>query len=383
MTEDQLSNAAKAALHERVKELTCLYGIAQIAGRPGTSLEEVLQEIVEHLPDAWQYPEIASARIVFDGVSYSAEGFRDSGPKQTADISARGSARGRVEIVYLEARPELDEGPFLKEERDLIDEVARQIGLIIERRQAEQDRQRLQDQLRHADRLATIGMLAAGVAHELNEPLGNILGFAQLSKKCAGVPAEVMADIEKMELASLNAREITRKLLVFARQSPPNKQPVSLNRIIEDGLGFLEARCASQGIEVVQVLAPGLPDITADPSQLNQVLVNLVVNALQAMPSGGRLTVGTETRDNQVLLVVEDTGAGMSEDVVEQIFLPFFTTKDVGQGTGLGLPVVHGIITSHGGSIEVKSKINRGTRFEIRMPIMGPQDSEEGTCNVR
>lgn len=378
MTEDQLSNAAKAALHERVKELTCLYGIAQIAGRPGTSLEEVLQEIVEHLPDAWQYPEIASARIIFDGVSYSAEGFLDSGPKQAADISVRGAARGTVEIVYLEQRPELDEGPFLKEERDLIDEVARQIGLIIERRQAEQDRLRLQDQLRHADRLATIGMLAAGVAHELNEPLGNILGFAQLSKKCADVPAAVMADIEKIELASLNAREITRKLLVFARQSPPNKQPVSLNRIVEDGLGFFETRCARQGIEVVRVLAPGLPDITADPSQLNQVLVNLVVNALQAMPAGGRLTVRTETTDDHVLLIVEDTGSGMSEDVVEQIFLPFFTTKDVGQGTGLGLPVVHGIIASHGGSIEVKSRVSRGTRFEIRMPIRGPQESEEG-----
>ena len=377
MTEDQLSNAAKAALNERVKELTCLYGIAQIAGRPGASLAEILNEIVEHLPDAWQYPEIASARIIFDGVSYSAEGFRDSGRRQAADISVRGTARGTVEIVYLEERPELDEGPFLKEERDLIDEVARQIGLIIERRQAEQDRLRLQDQLRHADRLATIGMLAAGVAHELNEPLGNILGFAQLSKKCADVPASVMGDIEKIELASLNAREITRKLLVFARQSPPNKHLVNLNRIVEDGLRFFETRCAKQGIEVVQVLAPGLPDITADPSQLNQVLVNLVVNALQAMPAGGRLTVRTEARDNEVLLIVEDTGIGMSEDVVEQIFLPFFTTKDVGQGTGLGLPVVHGIIASHGGSIEVKSKVNRGARFEIRMPIRGPQDSEE------
>lgn len=370
MTQDRLSNAAKAALNERVKELTCLYGIAQIAGRPEASLEEVLQEIAERLPGAWQYPEIASARITFDDVSYSVEGFREGGQTQTADIVLSGVKRGSVEIVYLQRRPRLDEGPFLTEERNLINEVARQISLIIERRHAEQDRLKLQDQLRHADRLATIGMLAAGVAHELNEPLGNILGFAQLLKKCPDVPTPAMADIEKIEAASLNAREIIQKLLVFARQTPPNKRPVNLNQIVEDGLYFFEARCAKQGVELIRILAPALPQVTADPSQLNQVLVNLVVNALQAMPAGGSLTVRTDARDREVLLIVEDTGMGMSDEVARQIFLPFFTTKDIGHGTGLGLPVVHGIVSSHGGSIDVSGGIGRGARFEISIPAV-------------
>jgi len=163
MTSDRLSYSEKMALRERVKELTCLYGIAQIAGRPGVSLEEMLQDIVELLPSAWQYPEIAFARITLDGTSYETPGFCESREKQTADITVNDRARGVIEIVYTEQKPALDEGPFLKEERNLIDEVARQLALIIERRQAEQDKLRLHDQLRHADRLATIGMLAAGV----------------------------------------------------------------------------------------------------------------------------------------------------------------------------------------------------------------------------
>jgi len=377
MADDRLSHSAQAALRERVKELTCLYGIAQIAGQPGISLEQILQGIVAILPPAWQYPEITFARITVDGHPYSNRGFRDCRQKQTADIVVAGTRRGLVEVVYVEEKPELDEGPFLKEERHLIDGIARQVALIIERRQAEEDRSKLQDQLRHADRLATIGLLAAGVAHELNEPLGNILGFAQLAKKCQGLPESARQDIEKVESASLHAREVIKKLLVFARQMPPEKRRVNLNEVVEEGLYFWEARCAKAGIELACLLKPDLPEITADPAQMNQVLVNLVVNALQAMPEGGKLTVRTRARDREVSLIVEDTGIGMGRKVLDQIFVPFFTTKDVGQGTGLGLPVVHGIVTSHGGTIHVDSKVGRGTRFEIKLPVVEGEGSDE------
>jgi len=377
MVDDQLSYSTKAALAERVKELTCLYGIAQIAGEPGISIKEIIQRIVELLPPAWQYPETACARIILDGISYTTLGFRECRQKQAAEIVVGGVPRGVIELVYVEEKPQLDEGPFLKEERNLIDAVARQVALVIERRQAEEDKLKLHNQLLHADRLATIGMLAAGVAHELNEPLGNILGFAQLAKKCPGVPASAEQDIGKIEAASLHAREIIQKLLVFARQAPPKKAQVNLNQVVEDGLYFFEARCAKEGVELVRLLSEDLPDITADPAQLNQLLVNLVVNSLQSMSGTGRITVETRFYDPNVCLIVEDTGAGMSKKILEKIFVPFFTTKDVGQGTGLGLPVVHGIVTTHGGSIDVESKVGQGTRFEIRLPIGEPKNTGE------
>jgi signal transduction histidine kinase len=368
---------AHVELHERVKELTCLYGIAQVVESQATTMDSMLRRIVALLPPAWLYPEIAVARIVIDGRTYATPGFQEGKHKQTADVVANGERCGVIEVVYLEERAELDEGPFLEEERHLIDAVARALSLIVERRQAEEAKLSLQDQLLHADRLATIGQLASGVAHELNEPLGNILGFAQLAQKSSGLPAQAVKDIDQVVAASLHAREVIKKLLIFARQMPPAKTQVDLNKIVDESLYFLESRCAKHGIKLSREFAPNLPVITADPTQLQQVLVNLVVNSIQAMPRGGRLTVTTRAGDDHILLVVEDTGIGMTEEVRDKLFTPFFTTKDIGQGTGLGLPVVHGIVTSHGGSIQVESELGHGARFTIKLPIREPQENEE------
>jgi signal transduction histidine kinase len=370
--------SAQVSLRERIKELTCLYGIARLSARPDISVEGLLQSIVELLPPAWLYPEVASGRIVLDGNSHATANFREVPQRQAAEIVVRGERRGSVEVAYAQNKPELDEGPFLKEERSLIDIVAREVAVIIERREAEVEKSKLQEQLRHADRLATIGQLAAGVAHELNEPLGNALGFAQLAKKSPGLPELAKQDIEKAIIASLHAREVVKKLMLFARRMPPKKTQVNLNQLVEEGLYFLESRCAKEGIQLVRSLAPDLPEITADPGQLTQVLVNLIVNAVQAMPGGGRLTVETGAGEGHICLVVQDTGAGMSDEVTKKIFIPFFTTKEVSQGTGLGLSVVHGIVSSHGGSIKVESEVDRGARFEVRLPLTGAPDVEEG-----
>jgi two-component system NtrC family sensor kinase len=360
---------AQVELRERVKELTCLYGIAKLEEQEDISLEKIIQGIVEILPHAWLYPYIASARIVLDEKSYKTPLFREGGERQTANIVVEGQKRGSVEVVYSEEMPELDEGPFLKEERSLIDTVAREIALIIERRQVERDKERLQEQLRHADRLATIGQLSAGIAHELNEPISSILGFAQLIQKFPNSPEQVKKDNEKIMKASLHAREVVKKLMLFARQMPPQKTRVNLNQIIEESLYFLESRCAKENIKVTRLLSQYLPDITADPAQMTQVLVNIIVNAIQAMPDGGQLTIQTDYSQKFVSLMVEDTGMGMEEKVLKQIFLPFFTTKDVGKGTGLGMSVVHGIVKSHGGIIHVHSHVGHGTKFEIQLPI--------------
>ncbi len=352
------------ALRERVKELTCLYGIARVAAQPGLALDAMLGRIVPLLPPAWLYPESAAARIVLDGRAYESAPGAEFAQSMVSGISVNGTPRGTVEVGYLDKRPPLDEGPFLQEERFLIDAVAREVGLLV-------DRERLQAQLLHADRLATIGELAAGVAHELNEPLGQILGFAQLARKAPGLPDPTARDLDKIVARSLHAREVVRKLLVFARQEAPSLTMVQLNRIAQDALPFFETRFQQAGVRLVLDLAPGLPELLADAVQLNQALVNLVVNALQSMPAGGTLTVRTRAGEGEVCLEVEDTGTGMTPEILEKVFLPFFTTKDVGRGTGLGLPVVHGIVTAHGGSIRVESRPGHGSRFELRLPLRG------------
>ena len=202
-----------AALHERVKELTCLYGITQLAAPPEATLDEVIAGVVELLPPAWQYPEITRARIVLDGRAFESPAGSPARDAQRADVLVAGAPRGYVEVTYGEIRRRLDEGPFLAEERHLIDAVARHVALIVERREAAADRSRLHEQLLHADRLATIGQLAAGLAHELNEPLGSVLGFGQLALKSDGLPDQAAGDLERIVAAALHAREIVKKLM--------------------------------------------------------------------------------------------------------------------------------------------------------------------------
>ncbi|MCP4685111.1 MAG: hypothetical protein GY867_06625 [bacterium] len=369
----------QAALRERVKELTGLYEIDRLAERPDISLDELLHGAVRLLPPTWQYPEITVAKIVLDERSYLSGEACHSPWVQRSEIVVDTQQRGYVEVSYTEEKPLLFEGPFLREERSLLDAFAREIAAFIVRRQAAAERVHLQEQLLHADRLATIGQLAAGVAHELNEPLGAVLGFAQLARKHGDLAAPVDADISKIETASLHARQIIKKLMMFARQTPPCMGPVNLNQSLDDCMMFFEARCAKRQIEVVRSYTSDLPEIIADSSQLQQVAANLVVNAIQAMPDGGRLTLATAESGSKVVLRVADTGPGMSSEVMEKIFVPFFTTKDVNQGTGLGLAVTHGIVMVHGGTIRVESEEGVGSCFEVEF-LQSMIDPDEATC---
>lgn len=365
----RLSETAQSDLLERVKELSCLYGIARLAADTNLGIDQVFEGIVKVLPAAWLYPEDACARIVLDRRSYSTSSYRKRNRhRQRAPIVINGRRRGFIEVAYTAEKPGRDEGPFLSEERKLIDTVAREVAAIIIRREAEQDKLKLEEQLRHADRLATIGQLSAGVAHELNEPLGHILGFAQLVQKCHGLPVQAQKDIDRIFSTSLYAREIVKKLLIFSRQLPTKKTKLNLNDTVRNGLSFLESKCISDGIKLHCSLHPHLPEIDADPSQFNQVFVNLMVNAMQAMPEGGKISISTMKERTKVILAIEDTGIGMDREVLQRIFTPFFTTKDVGMGTGLGLPVVHGIVAGHGGSIKVESKPGKGTKCRIELP---------------
>ncbi len=362
----------QAALRERVKELSCLYGIAMAIESAGEDVDLGLDQILSLLPPAWQYPEIAVSRIVFDECVHGAPNSIPVLALQSANIIVDGVHRGTVEVGYVEAVKHALTGPFLEEEEHLIQAVAREVGDYVARCEVAAESGRLEEQLHHADRLATIGQLVAGVAHEINEPLSSILGFAQLAQKDSDVTDSTKQDLGRIIASCLQAREVVNQLKLFARQTPIEKNWMSVDEIVAEAISFVHGRCVSQGVEVTHMTAGDAHMVEADPVRLKQVLVNLAVNAIQAMPDGGRLIVTTRATEGAAIIEVSDTGTGMSEEVRRRVFNPFFTTKDVGEGTGLGLSVVQGIVDAHGGEIDVESVLHKGSTFTVRLPVQEP-----------
>ncbi len=364
-------------LRERLKELTCLYRVAQICRQGDRPLPELLRAIAATISSAWQHPERTWAELAFDGCTYRSAEACPEGAAQTAPLIVQGRRRGAIRMVCPAARRRRTASPFLREEQDLLDELARQVALTIEAREVREAHETLQQQLHHADRLATLGKLAAGVAHELNEPLGAILGFAQLLRKTARLPDRAARDLRKIEMAALQARDIIRGLLTFARPSRPRREPVSIPALIADGLVRWALPCEDGAVTVERRLAPGLPCVAGDAAQLRQVLANLVRNAIQAMPDGGVLRLVARPERDGVALTVADTGQGIAAEDLPRVFDPFFTTKDVDQGVGLGLSVVHGIVRAHGGTIAVESTVGQGTRVRLWLPAARPATGPE------
>jgi signal transduction histidine kinase len=238
----------------------------------------------------------------------------------------------------------------------------------------------LKQQLQHADRLATVGQLAAGIAHEINGPLNNILGYAQLSSKQQDLPEQVYQDLDNIIRMSLHAREVVKKVMLFSRQVTPKHDRIQINKVIRDSLYFTEPLCRQNELKILTKLDEKLPCIVGDFSQLRQVVVNLIVNSAQAMPDhGGMINIETHYENSgNVLLTIQDTGTGMTPETLNQCFLPFFTTKNVDEGTGLGLSVVHGIIQAHNAEIDVESRVKKGSKFTISFPTV----TECGEKNV-
>ncbi len=230
-------------------------------------------------------------------------------------------------------------------------------------------------QIIRSEKLATVGKLAAGVAHEINNPLGNISLYAQmlLSKMKDG---EAVRKLRIIEEQANQAARIVKSLLEFSRQAEPKLQKVSMNRIAEKALEVLQPQLSINNIMVVKNFNKHLPGVSADPVQMQQVLVNIIKNAIEAMPEGGRLMVSTYERDGEVVVEVSDTGEGIPEENLSRIFDPFFSTKGVGKGTGLGLSVSYGIVERHGGRIEVESEPGKGSTFRVVLPA-GGEDGED------
>ncbi|MCA9306663.1 MAG: hypothetical protein KDA16_09025 [Phycisphaerales bacterium] len=374
------NRAAMSELSERVKELECLYRVASIFADRRGPVSECLRGVVSVLRAACRFPERAVAELTLDSITHTCPSDSPGavGPRVDAPLRIAGLERGRISLSYRDMRAirntALEESCelFIVEERAMLNAVADQVGVFIAGVESEHRRREMEATLWHADRLATIGQLAAGVAHEINEPVGNMLGFAQLALKTPDLPRQVQTDLGHIVDAALRGREIIRKLLLYARQTPASKRPIAINDVVEEAMFLLEAGCERSGIRYIREYAHALPEITADPLQIRQVITNLVINATQAIENSGMIIVRTEsTRPDTVELSVSDTGAGMTPNVKQRAFDPFFTTKDIGQGTGLGLSIVQGIVAEHGGTVEVESEPERGSVFRVRLPVNG------------
>ena len=226
----------------------------------------------------------------------------------------------------------------------------------------------LEQQIRQGQRLEAVGQLAGGVAHDFNNLLTVIGGNIELALAEVDDPV-VKGDLQEVLRSAERATELVRQLLEFARADVVEARVVELNEAVVR-VGRMLGRLLPENIEIRVDLAPEQPSILADPGQLEQVLLNLAVNARDAMPQGGVISIRTHARADVVTLEVSDTGTGMDEQTRERIFNPFFTTKAPGEGTGLGLATVHGIVSGAGGEIDVESKLGEGTTFTVTFPAI-------------
>ena len=231
-----------------------------------------------------------------------------------------------------------------------------------------------QKQLIQSEKLNAMGQIAASIAHEVNNPLAGVLVYNKLlSKKLTNDALnkdEALDTLNKIESAVSHCSQVVQGLLDFTRQSEPIFAPLKMSEVIDQAISLIAHQAQMNGVEIVRKDAEDLSPVNGDIRQLKQVFLNLIINAIQAMPEGGTVTVTTGSDNNRVSVSIKDTGRGIEPENIEKLFTPFFTTKESGKGVGLGLAVSQGIIERHGGSIEVTSTIGVGSTFTVFLPFV-------------
>jgi len=230
----------------------------------------------------------------------------------------------------------------------------------------------MQTTLLQSQRLASLGKLAAGIAHEINNPLGGILVLSSLVLEELKEDDPHRENLNEVIKQTMRCRDIVKGLLQFSRQEEGKTEYVNVNHVLKNTLSLIEKQALFHNIKVSKLFAEEIPLILGDSSQLQQVFMNVILNAVQAMKESGDLTINTyhEKKNDMVTVEITDTGSGIPEQFLDRIFDPFFTTKEVGEGTGLGLAIAYGIISKHRGRMTVKSKVNVGTTFTIKIPVV-------------
>jgi len=288
---------------------------------------------------------------------------RISGPIEKLAIASRAIAGGN-----LEAKVDVISNDELGDLAKTFNTMASSL-----QQRDEQLKEFTQNKIMESERLALIGQLAANVAHELNNPLQGIVTYSHLLlEKMPNDGSETdSSSIQRIVTQANRCRDIIKGLLDFSRQRKPDTTVCNINAVIQECVAFVENQATFQNIGFVERFEADLPMVVVDPSQMQQVFLNLIINAAEAMEEGGKLTLVTRlnSTENSIEISIADTGHGIPEEYFDKLFDPFFTTKEVGHGTGLGLAISYGITKEHGGEISVESKVGEGSTFLIRLPL--------------
>ena len=351
-------------LRERIKELSCLNSISVILLK-GEPVFETLMQICLVLKDAWLHPQDAVVELDLDGFHYKT-GAVESAVSQHADLIIFNETKGSIKVRYDSRK--FSKSDFLDDEQRLLKIVASEISSYYEKHLHNEKIQVLKRSAERTDRLSILGEITAGIAHELNTPLGNILGYAELIRE-RSADAQSREDSSKVIKAAIYSREIVKKLMFFSCEMPQHIESVEIGPIVDQTLRLLEPNFRNAGISFLLRIKNAELKAQVDNIQFTQVLFNIVMNSIYFSPPGSTISIDI-TNDNEWLYIdIADQGPGIPDDKKDKVFEPFFTTKPAGDGTGLGLSVVHGIIKSHKGFISTADNDPTGTIFKIQLPL--------------
>ena len=356
-------SSTKETLKERIKELTCLYEVSSIiVNADAGSMSGTLRAIGLSLKKGFQFPENTEITIETPIERYQT-GTMNLKNCVSSDIIIFNKAEGKII-----ASKKNTASSFLKEEQPLLDNVAIILGNLLERIEIQKNETSLKRQMERADRLGILGEITAGIAHELNTPLTNILGFAELLKDDIKTDNQISEDLDKIIQNALFSREVVKKLMFFACEMPQEMQEINIVPSIKNAIALLDASFKKAEVKYIVKIEDEALLMRADTIQLTQIIFNLIINAIYFSPKNGLVTIEAFQSKKDIFLKISDEAMGLSEEALEKVFQPFFTTKPTGDGSGLGLSVVHGIVASHNGSIIAENNKDKGVTFTVKLP---------------
>ena len=352
-------------LQERIKELSCLYQISSTLLK-GSSVTEIIGQVCLTLKQAWQFSDDAVVELKIEQHGYITDPLPQQTVFQHIDILIFGKICGYINVHYDKSR--YTDKHFLEDEQKVLEIVAAEVSYYYEKQLSKEKIALLQRSAERADRLSILGEITAGIAHELNTPLGNILGFAEFINERTN-DQQIKQDSAKVIKAAIYSREIVKKLMFFSCDMPQHMEYILIKPIVEQALSLLAPNFAKAGLRyALRIDNPDLK-VQLDPIQFTQLLFNILVNAIYVAPSDTVISMALYNDDSHYIIEIADQGPGIPEEIRSRIFEPFFTTKPFGEGTGLGLSVVHGIIKSHHGDITTYDNTPNGTVFKIKLPL--------------